>query len=197
MRFLDILEYPDIKLRIKAEPLSPDETVKNVPLIKDLVYTMYKANGVGLAATQVGVNKRIVVIDISRKEDKDKNFFPQNFLDEENILNSNKNLIVAINPEIIFKEGKSVHEEGCLSIPDFHAEIDRADRIQVSALNLSGKEIIIEAHGLLAIAFQHEIDHLDGILFIDKASPLKRSLYNASLKKSNVKKREKDVSYTS
>ncbi len=192
MRFLNILEYPDLKLRIKAKPLSPDETLESIPLIKDLAYTMYKADGVGLAATQVGVNKRIIVIDISRKTVKDKVFS----LEEENILNANKDLIVAINPQIIFKEGNIVYEEGCLSIPKFNADIERANEIKVRALDLSGKEVIIEAQGLLGVVFQHEIDHLDGILFIDKASPLKRSLYNASLKKSKVKKREKDVSYT-
>ncbi|MDA8053190.1 MAG: peptide deformylase [Deltaproteobacteria bacterium] len=193
MRFLNILEYPDIKLRIKAKPLSLNEIPENIPLIKDLAYTMYKADGVGLAATQVGEDKRIIVIDISRKTDKDKIFS----LDEGNILNANKNLIVAINPEIISKEGKTVYEEGCLSIPKFNADIERASEIKVRALDLSGKEVIIEAQGLLGIVFQHEIDHLAGILFIDKASPLKRSLYNAALKKSKVKKQEKDVSYTS
>ncbi len=193
MRFLNILEYPDIKLRIKAKPLSLSEIPENIPLIKDIAYTMYKADGVGLAATQVGEDKRIIVIDISRKTDKDKIFS----LDEGNILNANKDLIVAINPEIISKEGKTVYEEGCLSIPKFNADIERASEIKVRALDLSGKEVIIEAQGLLGIVFQHEIDHLDGILFIDKASPLKRSLYNAALKKSKVKKQEKDVSYTS
>ncbi len=193
MRFLNILEYPDIKLRIKAKPLSLNEIPENIPLIKDLAYTMYKADGVGLAATQVGEDKRIIVIDISRKTDKDKIFS----LDEGNILNANKNLIVAINPEIISKEGKTVYEEGCLSIPKFNADIERASEIKVRALDLSGKEVVIEAQGLLGIVFQHEIDHLAGILFIDKASPLKRSLYNAALKKSKVKKQEKDVSYTS
>ncbi len=193
MRFLNILEYPDIKLRIKAKPLSLNEIPENIPLIKDLAYTMYKADGVGLAATQVGEDKRIIVIDISRKTDKDKIFS----LDEGNILNANKDLIVAINPEIISKEGKTVYEEGCLSIPKFNADIERASEIKVRALDLSGKEVIVEAQGLLGIVFQHEIDHLDGILFIDKASPLKRSLYNAALKKSRVKKQEKDVSYTS
>lgn len=193
MRFLNILEYPDIKLRIKAKPLSLNEIPENIPLIKDIAYTMYKADGVGLAATQVGEDKRIIVIDISRKTDKDKIFS----LDEGNILNANKDLIVAINPEIISKEGKTVYEEGCLSIPKFNADIERASEIKVRALDLSGKEVIVEAQGLLGIVFQHEIDHLDGILFIDKASPLKRSLYNAALKKSKVKKQEKDVSYTS
>ena len=142
MRFLNILEYPDIKLRIKAKPLSSNEVPENIPLIKDLAYTMYKADGVGLAATQVGEDKRIIVIDISRKTDKDKIFS----LDEGNILNANKDLIVAINPEIISKEGKTIYEEGCLSIPKFNADIERAGEIKVRALDLSGKEVIVEAH---------------------------------------------------
>lgn len=174
----------------------PDEINGSAALVKDLAYTMYKAEGVGLAATQVGINKRIVVIDISRKSDKDKIYHLDEF-GENSILNSNNSLIVAINPEIVFKDGKTVHEEGCLSVPDFHADIARADTVRVKALNLSGNEIIMEASGLLSIAFQHEIDHLDGVLFIDKASPLKRSLYNTALRKLKAKKQEKALDYTS
>ncbi len=179
MEFLNILKYPDPKLRVKANPLEIDEIESNVPLIKSLVYTMYKADGVGLAATQTGINKRIIVLDASRKKDKEKLFS----LDEKNILSANKDLVIAINPEIIFKEGKTTFEEGCLSIPDFNADVERFFEIKVKALDVSGNEFIIEAKDLLSIVFQHEIDHLDGILFIDKVSPLKRSIYNASLKK--------------
>lgn len=197
MRFFDILKYPDIKLRRKAKPLSPGEVTKNVSLIKDIVCTMYNADGLGLAATQVGVDKRIIAIDTKGKEDKSKIFSPRNILKDNNILYSSETLIVAVNPEIIFKEGKSVHEEGCLSIPKFHADIERADNIKIKFLDLSGRETVMDAQGLLSIAFQHEIDHLDGVLFIDKAPPLKRSLYNATLKKNKSKKREKDIGYTS
>ena len=179
MEFLNILKYPDPKLRVKASPIEISDIKNNIPLIKNLVYTMYKADGIGLAATQTGINKRIIVLDIARKKDKEISFA----FDEDNILTANKDLIIAVNPEIIFKEGKTTYEEGCLSIPNFNADVDRFFEIKVRAYDISGNEFIVEAKDLLSIAFQHEIDHLDGILFIDKVSPLKRSLYNASLKK--------------
>ncbi len=193
MQFLKILEYPDPKLRTKAHPLNADEIAGNISLIKDLVYTMYKADGIGLAAAQVGIDRRIIVLDVSRKSDKDKLFF----LNEADILTANKDLIIAVNPEIIFKEGKTVYEEGCLSIPKFNADVERAWEIKVKALDISGSEFVVEAKDLLSVAFQHEIDHLNGILFIDKVSPLKRSLYNASLNKKKSAKHEKEPSYTS
>ncbi len=193
MQFLKILEYPDPKLRTKARPLKPDEIAGNIPLIKDLVYTMYNADGIGLAATQTGIDKRIIVLDVSRKSDKNKPFS----LNEADILTANKDLIIAVNPEIIFKEGKTSYEEGCLSIPKFNADVERAWEIKVKALDISGREFVVPAKDLLSVAFQHEIDHLDGILFIDKVSPLKRSLYNASLKKKKSSKHEKEPDYTS
>jgi peptide deformylase len=193
MQFLKILEYPDPKLRTKARSLNAGEITGNIPLIKDLVYTMYQADGIGLAATQAGIDKRIIVLDVSRKSDKDKLFS----LNESDILTANKGLIIAVNPEIIFKDGKTVYEEGCLSIPKFNADVERAWEIKVKALDISGREFIIEAKDILSIAFQHEIDHLDGVLFIDKVSPLKRSLYNASLKKKKSAKHEREPGYTS
>jgi peptide deformylase len=193
MQFLKILEYPDPKLRIKAKPLNANEIAGSIPLIKDIVYTMYNADGIGLAATQVGIDKRIIALDISRKSDKNKLFS----LNGADILTANKGLIIAVNPEIIFKEGKTAYEEGCLSIPEFNAEVERALEIKVKAFDISGKEFVLEAKDLLSIAFQHEIDHLDGILFIDKVSPLKRSLYNAALKKKKSAKQEKEPGYTS
>ncbi len=193
MEFLKILEYPDPKLRIKATPLKMEEIADNIGLIKNLAYTMYKADGIGLAAAQTGINKRIIVLDVSRKSNKDKLFS----LNESDILTANKDLIIAVNPEIIFKEGKTSYEEGCLSIPEFNAEIERFWEIKVKALDILGNEFIVEAKDLLSVAFQHEIDHLDGILFIDKVSQLKRSLYNASLKKKKSASREKEKSYTS
>jgi peptide deformylase len=179
MKFFNILQYPDPKLRIKAQNVTKDELKNIEELAKNIAYTMYKAEGVGLAATQVGINKRIIAIDVGKKFDANC----ENFLKDKDILFLNKNLIIAINPEIIYREGKIVHEEGCLSIPGFNADIERAKNIKVRAVGLDGKEFITESEGILSIAFQHEIDHLDGVLFIDKASPLKRTLYNAKLKK--------------
>ncbi len=193
MEFLKILEYPNPKLRTKARALNADEIAGNILLIKNLVYTMYKADGIGLAATQTGIDKRIIVLDISRKSDNNKLFS----LNEQDILTANKDLIIAINPEIVFKEGMISYEEGCLSIPKFNADVERASKIKVKAQDISGKEFVVEAKDLLSVAFQHEIDHLDGILFIDKVSPLKRSLYNASMQKKKTIKHQKELDYTS
>ncbi len=191
MELIEILKYPDPKLRIKAKPLDKDNISADISFIKNLAYTMYKADGVGLAATQVGINKRVIVIDMSRKSNKSKIFS----LGESNILTENEGLVIAVNPEIIFRDGKTVYEEGCLSIPGFNADIERAEYIRVKTINVSGEEVVLEAKDLLAVAFQHEIDHLNGTLFIDKVSPLKRSLHNAFLKKAGVAKRGKSPSY--
>ncbi len=191
MELIEILKYPDPKLRIKAKPLDKDSISADIPFIKSLVYTMYKADGVGLAATQVGINKRVIAIDMSRKSNKSKILS----LSESNILTENEGLVIAVNPEIIFRDGKTVYEEGCLSIPGFNADIERAECIRVKTINISGEEVVLEAKDLLAVAFQHEIDHLNGTLFIDKVSPLKRSLHNAFLKKAGVAKRGKSPSY--
>lgn len=183
------MSYPDPLLRIKAKSLDPADIPGNIALIKDLAYTMYKEDGIGLAATQVGINKRIILIDISRKLDKDKEISY-----DKDIIKANKGLIVAINPEIVSAEGKIDFEEGCLSIPGFNAKVSRSRIVKVKTLDLSGKEIFFDAEDLLAVVFQHEIDHLNGTLFIDKVSPLKRSLYNASIKKSRARKTEKNLS---
>ncbi len=192
MEAYKILKYPDPRLRIKARPLLKSQIEENIPVIKNMVLTMHKAEGIGLAATQVGIDKRIVVIDTTRRTDKDKPVY----LDDEEIIENNKGLIVAINPEIVSSEEKIVYEEGCLSIPDFNSDVERARKVRVRALGLSGEEVIIDAQDLLAVAFQHEIDHLNGVLFIDKVSPLKRSLYNAAIRKKE-KKKDKDLTSVS
>jgi peptide deformylase len=120
--------------------------------------TMYDAPGVGLAAPQIGVLQRIIVIDVAGK-------------------NEPQQLITAINPVIIQSEGEVFEEEGCLSVPDFSANVKRHERVVVKALTLEGQERIWHADGLLAVAFQHEIDHLEGLLFVDRLSPLKRELF--------------------
>lgn len=152
-----ILIFPDPELKMKCHPVTVIND-KVVELVRDMAETMYAAPGVGLAAPQVGVHQRIVVIDVAGKDDP-----PQ--------------LIVAINPVIIHTDGESYEEEGCLSIPKYSANVRRHERVVVKALNLAGEEITYNADGLLAIALQHEIDHLDGILFIDHISPLKREIF--------------------
>ena len=163
MAILKIVKYPDPLLKKRSLPVKniTDETVR---LIQDMVETMYSAPGVGLAAPQVGVLQRILVLDVDYE-------------------NPGKNLLKLINPEIRRAEGEVVWEEGCLSVVDFTVETKRAARIQVVALDEKENEIAIDAEGLLSVAIQHEIDHLDGKLIIDRVSRLKRDLYTRRIKK--------------
>ena len=163
MAILEILKYPDPRLQRIARPV---ENINGdiIQLVDDMLETMYAAPGVGLAATQVGALHRILVLD----------------LDHEN---PQKNAYKLINPTIVQSEGEIVWEEGCLSVVDFTAEVRRAAQVEVVALDEKENEIKIEAEGLLAVALQHEIDHLDGKLFIDRISRLKRDLYTRKRKK--------------
>jgi peptide deformylase len=163
MAILEILKYPDPRLSQIALPVEKinDDIVQ---LVNDMAETMYAAPGVGLAATQVGALHRIIVLDIDHE-------------------NPQKNLYRLINPVISRAEGEVLWEEGCLSVVDFTAEVRRAARVEVVALDADEKELKIEAEGLLAVALQHEIDHLDGKLFIDRISRLKRDLYTRRRKK--------------
>lgn len=158
-----ILTVPDPLLKQKSMPV-PIITDETIHLARDMAETMYAAPGVGLAAPQVGVLQRLIVIDVAGKDEP-----PQ--------------LITAINPIIIHAEDDCFDEEGCLSVPEFSANVKRHRRVVVKGLTLEGQERIWHADGLLAIAFQHEIDHLDGILFVDRLSPLKRELFLKKLKK--------------
>jgi peptide deformylase len=166
MANLPILEYPDPRLRIRAEPVTNiDESVRS--LVADMFDTMYAAPGIGLAATQVNVHKRILVADVSEEGDEP---------------------YCLINPEILSTEGRVSYEEGCLSVPGIFEAVDRAERIRVRALDEHGEPTEFEADGLLAICIQHEIDHLNGKLFVDYLSTLKRS----RLKKKAVKQAKKE-----
>ncbi len=158
-----ILAFPDPVLKQKSAPVTiiTDEIIK---LARDMAETMYDAPGVGLAAPQVGVLQRVIVIDVAAKKEP-----PQ--------------LITAINPVIIHGEGETFEEEGCLSVIDFSANVKRHEQVVVKALTLEGQERIWHADGLLAVAFQHEIDHLEGLLFVDRLSPLKRELFLKKTKK--------------
>lgn len=158
-----ILTYPDPELKRKSAPV----TVITDPvreLIRDMAETMYDAPGVGLAAPQIGVHQRVIVIDISPREEP-------------------PDLIVAINPVIVYAEGDSYEEEGCLSVPGYAANVRRHARVVVKALDPEGVERTWKAEDLLAIAFQHEIDHLEGILFVDHLSLLKRELFQRKARK--------------
>jgi len=167
MTILHICTYPEKILRQKAETISTiDEEV--VTLADHMAETMYNAPGIGLAATQVGVAKRLLVADVSPHS-------------------ADSDLVVLVNPEIVASEGEVVIEEGCLSVPDCQAEVKRYERVTVRGLNLNGEEVEIDAEGLLAVVLQHEIDHLNGILFIDRISKLKRDLFKRRLRKKLAK----------
>lgn len=152
-----ILTYPDPELKKKSAPVAVINE-KTRELVRDMLETMYAAPGVGLAAPQIGIHERIAVIDVSGNDEKPE-------------------VIVAINPVVVQGEGESFEEEGCLSVPNFAANVRRHAKVVVKALNLEGEEVTYSAEGLLAIAFQHEIDHLDGILFVDHLSNLKREMF--------------------
>ena len=159
---LNILKYPDKRLRTIAKPVvSVDETIKQQ--VKDMFETMYEASGIGLAATQVNFHQRIIVIDISDQYNEP---------------------ICLINPEIIEESGEIQCEEGCLSVPDYYENVVRANDIKVKALNQNGESFELEASEMLSVCIQHEIDHLNGILFVDHLSKLKQK----RLKKKTEKK---------
>jgi peptide deformylase len=156
MAILEIKKYPEKILKKKALPVDDAGTVKS--LIDDMVETMYAAPGIGLAAPQVGVSVRLVVIDVSVREEQTP-------------------LIVLINPEIVEADGFLDAEEGCLSVPEYYATVKRAERVVVRGLDREGKPVQFQAGGILARALQHEIDHLDGVLFVDRLSAIKREFF--------------------
>ena len=165
MAILDVLSYPDPLLQRVAEPVKIiDNKIKK--LVDDMAETMYAAPGIGLAATQVGELKRLMVIDITEEKNQ---------------------LRVFINPEIIRKEGTAINEEGCLSVPGFYDKVERAETVMVTALDRDGQRFTINASGLLAVCIQHEIDHLDGKIFVEKLSRLKLNRIVQKIKKNQKK----------
>jgi len=167
MALLPILEYPDPRLRIRAEPVTKfDAELK--AFVADLFETMYAAPGIGLAATQVNVHKRILVCDVATE---------------------GKEPYCLINPEIVSAEGNISAEEGCLSVPEFYDFVERAEKVRVRAHDPDGRAYEIEAEGLLAVCIQHEMDHLEGKLFVDYLSELKRE----RLKKKAMKKAKRSA----
>lgn len=171
MAILDLVLYPDPRLR--EETTRVEEVTPEIQsLLEDMAETMYDAPGIGLAAPQIGSNLRLCVVDVgSPEEEGDEDAEPK------------PNLYKLVNPEIIKKEGEIDSEEGCLSIPTIREKVKRAERVVVKAQNELGEEIEIEADGLFGICLQHEIDHLDGVLFIDYLSKLKNQLIKSKLKK--------------
>lgn len=163
MAIRKIITHPHPVLKETAEPITEiDSEISE--LARDMAETMYGAPGIGLAANQIGIRKKMIVYDLVKQD-------------------GDENLSVLINPEIVSAEGETSTEEACLSVIDFSADVKRNARVKVTGLNLDGKEVEIEAEGLLAIVLQHEIDHLNGTLFIDRIGSLRRMLYNRRLKK--------------
>lgn len=165
MAILNILHYPDERLHKIAKPVE-NVTAEIRKLVTDMAETMYQAPGIGLAATQVNVHQRIVVIDVS--EDK-------------------SDLLTLINPRIVSANGKTLFEEGCLSVPGVYEEVERAESVVIEALDADGKPFELRAEGLLAICIQHEMDHLDGKVFVEKLSRLKQTRILSRLKKNQRK----------
>ena len=161
MAQLQILEFPDPRLRLRAQPVTQVDAALRT-LIDDMFETMYAAPGIGLAATQVNVAKRVLVIDLSERRDQP---------------------LALINPEIVARSGVEETEEGCLSVPGYFDKVTRAEQISVRALDRDGRPLEFEADGLLAVCIQHEIDHLDGKLFVDYLSELKRTRIRKKLEK--------------
>ena len=171
MTKLVILEYPDPRLRKKAEPVAVvDDAVRQ--LADNMFETMYAARGVGLAATQVDVHKRLIVLDVSDTRDQP---------------------LLLINPELIMAEGSGPGEEGCLSLPGIYDKLTRATHIRVRALGRDGAAFEMEAEGLLAVCIQHEMDHLEGKLFVDYLSELKRQLIRRRLEKERRQRHGKPI----
>ena len=161
MAILEILEFPDPRLRKQAQPVEVfDQGLKQ--LVADMFETMYEAPGIGLAATQVDVHRQLVVLDVSEHKDQP---------------------LVLVNPKILSKEGAQVYQEGCLSVPGIFADVERALSIRVAAQDVDGKPFELEADDLLAVCIQHELDHLQGKVFVDYLSPLKREMVRKRLEK--------------
>lgn len=166
MAILTILEFPDERLRKKAVAVETvDESIKR--LVSDMFETMYAAPGIGLAANQVNVQKRVIIIDVTEEKNSPLCF---------------------INPEILDKQGTKEMDEGCLSVPGVFEKVRRAEKLRVRALDREGNPFELEADGVLAICIQHEMDHLEGKLFVDYLSPLKRQMVRKKLKKEQRQK---------
>jgi peptide deformylase len=165
MALREVLQFPDKRLREKSKPIT-EVTDEIRQLAEDMLEVMYDEPGIGLAAPQVGETIRLIVVDTDWTED-----------------DAEKNPLVLVNPRITAEEGSVTWTEGCLSVPDFQADVERSECVTLEAQDLDGQPVVIEAEGLQAVCFQHEIDHLDGVLFIDRISRLKREMYVRKRKK--------------
>jgi peptide deformylase len=169
MAKLEILEFPDARLRTVAKPVETFDDELRL-LVDDMIETMYAAQGIGLAATQVNVHRRLLVLDVSENQDSPR---------------------VYVNPEIVRGEGSETCEEGCLSVPGIFAEVSRAERVRVAAQDPDGEPFEEDLDGMHAVCLQHEMDHLEGKLFVDYLSPLKRRMVSKKLEKQRRIDRQK------
>jgi len=170
MARLQVLEFPDPRLRTVAKPVAAfDEALQG--LVRDMLETMYEENGIGLAATQVDVHQRLLVMDTSEERNRPR---------------------VYVNPRLVSTEGTQVYEEGCLSVPGIYASVERAERVRVQAMDQQGELFEEELEGLDAICLQHEMDHLTGKLFVDYLSPLKRQMVRKKLEKQRRQAQQQD-----
>ena len=171
MAKLEILEFPDPRLRTRAKRIETFDDALG-QLVDDMIETMYSANGIGLAATQVNRHQRLLVLDVSEKQDTPK---------------------VYINPKIVDEEGSQVCEEGCLSVPGIYANVKRAEKIRIEAQDRNGVTFQEDAEGIHAVCLQHEMDHLEGKLFVDYLSPLKRQMVRKRLEKQRRQQSDQPV----
>ena len=179
MAILEVLKFPDSRLRHKGKKVEK-VTAELKKLAEDMLETMYSEKGIGLAAIQVGVEIRLLVIDIRPQGEEDRYDLEEGMTDLEKAVDQP---IVIFNPEITKKEGKTKYDEGCLSVPGFYESVVRSKYIEVQGLDQDGNPVEYKLDGLLSICMQHEIDHLDGKVFIDRLSPIKSNRIKAKIKK--------------
>ncbi len=184
---LEILKFPDPRLKLVAKPVEK-VTPELVKLSQDMLETMYASNGIGLAAPQVGESIRLLVID-TRPRDVSGRYEIKELTPLEQAVTQP---LVIFNPEIIRNEGNTTFEEGCLSVPTYYETVERAQLVEIKGLGVDGKEIRFQTDGLLAICVQHEIDHLDGKLFIDRVSLIKSNKIKSKIKKYGYPKKKQD-----
>lgn len=192
MAKLKIYTFPDMVLTKKASPIARVEKSVHFKLADDMLETMYDAPGIGLAANQVGILERILVLDTEYDYEK----LPDGVKPPEGVevvgggIITNRKPQIVINPKIIHKEGSILFEEGCLSVPEYNAEVKRAEKIKLEYTDIDGLTKTLSAEGLLAVAIQHEMDHLDGTLFIDRLSPLKKEKVKKQLREERLMREE-------
>lgn len=188
MAILEVLRFPDQRLRIKTKEIKKvSEELKK--LAQDMLETMYQQNGFGLASTQVGRTERFAVIDIMRRLAADEDAPPRTDLEKAVSFP-----LFIFNAKIVKATGKTVYQEGCLSVPTYYENVNRFKYVEVKALDLNGDEILVKADGLLAIVLQHEIDHLDGKLFIDRLSLIKSTRIKNRIRKEGYPEKEEKES---